>query len=708
LLDSSAASSSSAMVERCVWPTSIRKIQGQDLNLGNPPKQEMQGMDASVASSLQTALQSTISSAHKLVPNASGTQRLRVVTPDQVPSRKTFIHSQCSDDTSFMSAKNEASRSCMSSSASSEPCYTCMDNIDMDASFADASDGDDGILVTRPFKQLSSSVRPMGNYSLPGSSSPWRIPDTCNPDWHSRIPGFREDFSQLLLIRQPVPIPMNLLSRIFGDRLMTVHIKVNAGLEKLPVVVHSFGGRIYELVSTKLHRSTNTQMFVSKEIAAVYVLVAGGGCTPIDLQLALERLAGFGRLDTRKAAARLELFQSTALTQWRSGTKHSFIFDDLDIDDFEEITEENNEGCGFIPRSFIELFLGKHRIGKRTFSFQVRILSPRFGLFKGVLFEKSGIIKIQLPVSMKKVGSAEQNYLDKKVCLLINSTGVHPSATNLKVSKVLNGALLPATFKPTKLSEMIRILLKLKGVPSDVVDRYAKTSRDAGGSGLRHANLQGLADSTGGIPSGYVFVTGALEMAQFKDSVFVTRYPCTEGSDGLKLPTLTKKPATMSHADWDMLTGLAFGGLVFGKPRQGQRSLPSQIGGDLDGDLYFVLWQDEIRSHIPLSRQVHCDDADAGDEPFQSRQWNDRWFREAQEYMCDVPAIVARSDVISSLYKSWKTAIEDGDNTNAIHFGRGYKNALDIGKHGGLIPLPFSLWGKLPVRFHSHLVNSDG
>ena len=92
-----------------------------------------------------------------------------------------------------------------------------------------------------------------------------------------------------------------------------------------------------------------------------------------------------------------------------------------------------------------------------------------------------------------------------------------------------------------------------------------------------------------------MFLSGlATHSDECGNTVFATRYPCTEPGDGKILKTVTSKPKGMSDNDWDFLISMPYGLIVFG-PSQKSTSLPVQVAdGDLDGDLYHILWDKEL------------------------------------------------------------------------------------------------------------------
>ena len=91
-------------------------------------------------------------------------------------------------------------------------------------------------------------------------------------------------------------------------------------------------------------------------------------------------------------------------------------------------------GCGYIPQRLIDRFLlGRYHPSQQSWSnqicaLQVRIIVPNMGIFKGVLVEKQDIEKIQLPPSMRKVGSFQESTscLNPSALVLINQSGLFP------------------------------------------------------------------------------------------------------------------------------------------------------------------------------------------------------------------------------------------------------------------------------------------
>jgi ribosomal protein L24 len=520
--------------------------------------------------------------------------------------------------------------------------------------------------------------------------------------------GFRVGSFSLLSPNRLAPIERTLAFGAFGHRLVMAEIEMSNQVQALPSRHTESDGSTYELLSTKLHRKKGTSMFNPTVITAHYVLVQGSGESPINLKDELERLAGFAWLPPRKVAARLELLLTPASVRNNNPLVVNNLSTYIEV---EDITEIAHEGCGFMPVGFAARLLGKGAIGKRTFALQVRIVSSKHGIFKGMLVEKPGISKIQLPESMRKVGPSEHSDTEN-VQLLIK--GVFPSKSNaLHLPKVFNPEKeAPKSFCPRKLSDMICNVLKIRGVPAGVIDAYRDQSHGNRGSGLEHTFLIGVSDPTESIPPGFVFVTGVHE-SPIKNTVLVSRFPCTEVHDAHVLPVLRDRPSGMSEENWEWLCAKPFGAMIFGNPARGDRPLPSRIAdGDLDGDLYFACWHDPIVSLLEPSifdgRDI-TEDFMQGEEEKDRRRWNENWLEDGQELMGDVQALANTSALIGKLYKEWNNALNDGQGraVDTVAFGRAYKAALDIGKHGGHVYLPKHLHAAVPEHIRSLLTDEE-
>merc|ERR1712238_315349 len=138
------------------------------------------------------------------------------------------------------------------------------------------------------------------------------------------------------------------------------------------------------------------------------------------------------------------------------------------------------------------------------------------------------------------------------------------------------------------------------GVPDDVLSSYERSSKHWEGS--HHAYCVGVADPTDALPEGTVFVTGFGVECPDRD-ILITRFPCTEKSDGRILSAISSRPKKMNEEDWKMLCSMHFGMLIFATPNDpGVKSIPETIAdGDLDGDPYFICWDSDIVSCIKVA-----------------------------------------------------------------------------------------------------------
>jgi hypothetical protein len=362
-----------------------------------------------------------------------------------------------------------------------------------------------------------------------------------------------------------------------------------------------------------------------------------------------------------------------------------------------ETEETGADGCGFICEDYLVELCGGNVSARRVVAIQVRIISPKVGVFKGMLCRKritSGP-RIHLPPSMKKIGPSrkEHDRLNESF-IVICKNGLHPNSTNEMVGRLLdpNGRKITKTFekdlKKKKLSDMITRIWKGLGVPEDVIADYVKRSLRP--THLNHAFLVGLGDPTNELPPGSIFVTGLQHSNLDMEKLFVTRSPCVEPRDGRMLPLVTSKPDYMSLANWEWLQTLPFGSIMFGNPMPGERPLPELIAsGDLDGDLYFICWNKTILSHIRAEkitdseRMLPMDDSDKPKE----QPYDPNWLENTQEVMIDAASLRDLGRLIGKLYTSAQKKADASDafmyNQDSIEYARLYKKALELGKHGG-------------------------
>lgn len=493
--------------------------------------------------------------------------------------------------------------------------------------------------------------------------------------------------------------------RLFGHRLLNVKVdKITATTESVPSTFQKEGAT-YELLLTSVEKA-GSQQFSSYELHSTYVLTNGHGLPPLDLKNILEGVAGFGALPPEKAPARLELLGSKVRKSTNTrGTDGYLTFNLSATDDFELIDEFAHEGCGFIPKCFINRFLGNDAVGRRTLAMQVRIYSPRLGVFKGVLMEKRGITKIQLPTSMMKVGPSAISR--DAWAVLTMTSNIFPMSTNVTIAKIRQGGNIPKKFmaESKKPSPMIKNIWLDSGLSQTVIDDYSKDCCKHPNN-LMHASLVGLKDPTGAIPAGHVFVTGN-DITDNADSVYVTRFPCTNTGDGFVLPVLREKPDAVSDEDWTWLEELHFGGLIFANPADGESPMPTQIaGGDLDGDLYFTCWDDVIVSALSERHWSlrSVENVVPEKKKFRQVEYYSGWLRAAQDKMADAVSITNIQKLVGKLH----TLMKNSTGAEKEAFGAAYKESIDIGKHGGKVHLPGRLWSKIkPAALRSQLIDED-
>ena len=488
----------------------------------------------------------------------------------------------------------------------------------------------------------------------------------------------------------------------------------NGRYTPVPAAIEYHQGHTYHMLAAKVFE--NGQSYFQKKYAIKWYFVRSP--TLEELCEELDGVADFAALpDARKAAARLELLLSS--------TKAENIFH-VDPGLFETITEamgDNGEsmqdGCGFMPDDpdILQQLFG--RSARNAVALQVRIIAPTLGIFKGMLMRKSGIGRIQLPASMHKVGrgrcppASTAHSLATVVVLQF-----HPSKTRRDLQKTLDpgvgGTGTRQVAQDMPISKMPKRFLAHKGVPSSLLANNRS----------QHCFLVGVADPTGALPEGHVFVTGV----ECHDEVFVTRCPCVEPGDGRVFPVPMAKPTGMSNTDWDWLRGLQLGIVIFST--QGTRPMPLQCAdGDLDGDYYFVCWNPDIVGFCKsgkaadagggvIKEEVVEEDTGedgwdqglasfaggAGTSPRDSKAGEAAWERAAagkgcwlaqvQEHLRDVGAIKQESRAICKFYGAWDKAVRELGMTHpdTIAYAKAYKQSLEYGKHGGKIVLP----GHLP------------
>ncbi len=219
----------------------------------------------------------------------------------------------------------------------------------------------------------------------------------------------------------------SLASFLFRGRLRPSEKKITKEASPLKAVLNSAGEELC-LLYVKTNKSESKNFTRQLTCTATYVATESPGEQTLDLQEELEKLADFASLkQTCTVTARIKLLFTDAYKFYR---KHMIYSMEPSL--FEEVEERGCLGCGFVPRHIINYLFGNRKRADGVVALQVRILCPRLGLFKGMLIEKPGIDKIQLPPSMKKVGPAKvKDYWGQSVLLV---KAIFPSRNNNDLS----------------------------------------------------------------------------------------------------------------------------------------------------------------------------------------------------------------------------------------------------------------------------------
>lgn len=399
----------------------------------------------------------------------------------------------------------------------------------------------------------------------------------------------------------------------FGNRLKIKEVAANLQISKLERTIE-FSSTTYHLVASKYEKQRgrpsmfNASKFSGDYVKAFYLAEKSG----VSVQEEFNAIANFAELviSPGKLAKRLELLVSTAsCSTGVNKAPYTFL---LPMSFVEEIDLPDNAtmGCGFIPSFILSELLGGGKRADSAFGIRVRVVCPSMGIYKGNLFVRAGIKKIQLPNSMLKVGkSVARKTAFKGAFLIINQ--VYPSSNNQLIEREINPYLKPPTKTAEKSLEgiptMVFNLLLACGVPSDIMEDYKSNCKHY--EHRHHANLVGMCDCTvGGLPPGAVFISGIGVGGMDGHKVSVTRAPCTEPDDAKLVPIVSKKPPEMDDEDWNHLQSVRFGAIVFPSPKDDESmSLVEFINNsDLDGDNFFCLWDPTILPH--LEENMGCTD----------------------------------------------------------------------------------------------------
>lgn len=210
-----------------------------------------------------------------------------------------------------------------------------------------------------------------------------------------------------------------------------------------------------------------------------------------------------------------------------------------------------------------------------------------------------------------------------------------------------------------------------------------------------NAYVVGLADPTDSLPAGHIFVTGLPQLTK----AFVAGNPCVAPGDGNVFPVVSRRPRGMSSEAWEWLRALPFGGLIFSS--KGDQPLPALCAqGDLDGDLYFVCWSEDLLEGLPhrdpsAPLRVPADQsAQSAKRISASKAATDgassgSWLAAVQAHITDAWVLLEVKE-IGRLCNEWKKVAEEHglEHPDAIALGRAYEQSLERGKHGVEVQLP--------------------
>mmetsp|Transcript_75529 Transcript_75529/g.179418 ORF Transcript_75529/g.179418 Transcript_75529/m.179418 type:complete len:766 (-) Transcript_75529:25-2322(-) len=499
-----------------------------------------------------------------------------------------------------------------------------------------------------------------------------------------------------------------LLQALFGrNKVIVNEVPIEKGKDQhleVPKPTYALQGKTLEFVVAKVCDDGSQmwdQLRIKREMVRMwYVQTSSDAAGVATLQSRLEAYADFSALQLpNKVAARLELLVS------EGHLVNTFFSNEMEVLPLEAEPQPSKEsgGCGFIPEHMVSRLRAgsRGRVPRGSTSFQVRILAPKLGLFKGMLTVKPGIDRIQLPQSMLKVPpSRSAKPEDCRAWIVVRLA--HPTDSNRILGKWLKGVSPSQSFirqkTSKKFSPMLQRLLEAVRVPEKVLKEYQEPQAEQ--NFLRkEAWVVGVADPTSKLPDGHLFISGLPESEVLdvdgKKQIFITRSPCLHSSDGQRLPLLTSRPASMSEEEWSALMSRPFGEVLF--PCRG-RALPEAIAsGDIDGDLYWICWDKHMVSRVepgPLPREADLADQDANPLPRLGAQWLER----ARSHMLD-PSIHRGRFLIGKLYKAAvKKREEKGmDHEDVLALWNAYKECIDRGKHGGDLHLPDHLWLELNI-----------
>ncbi|KAL3774211.1 hypothetical protein ACHAW5_008536 [Stephanodiscus triporus] len=412
-------------------------------------------------------------------------------------------------------------------------------------------------------------------------------------------------------------------AHIWGRQMRKVTSTLNEGPPPPVLSKGKYQILVSELVTRK-GKGFREDKMGNKYYKSYYLKLSDSGVTR-SIELALLSIGDFESLTyehgPHKTHSRLKLLVSPSCRPPDGSKSELFCFHEIPPNHFEVIEDNGHLGCGFIHPAYLKQLLGNSTPAQRVFAIQVRIIGPSsVGVAKGMLFVKEDLEEytIQLPTSMVKVAKSKTMPLHTDVVL--NILQCYPSISQKCMGRLLDDSKTDPSLTQIKalkpLSRDVQRVMLCKGVGEDNIQEYMERLHqhskshplwfqdiDEVKTRIKHGNVVGVCDPTGYIPSGHVFLTGMGGMGERAPSeVFLTRYPCTEGKDGIVAKLASWRD--MPEEAFQFLDGLDFGAVVF---PLGDNPLPPTINdGDLDGDLYPCIWDQNLIAGMTINADDEC------------------------------------------------------------------------------------------------------
>ena len=510
------------------------------------------------------------------------------------------------------------------------------------------------------------------------------------------------------------------LSHILADDYIVVENSLTERLmDSIYGLYHEEDGKKYVLIYRKVKKQKKN-FHGPKILTSYYVCLNQGEKSDWNPKLFLERWGDFSSIDTRICVSRLELLVS------KSDRCRFYDNDIFTVDDFEIIEDHYHDECGFFPESFLD----RVQVPPGRSSIQVRIFSGQLGIIEGMLLVKKHIEKIQITKDMVRVPPSIRNDRENRVIVVFKNC--FPSESCIEIDKLLNpstnngeGKRKPSFYdlprSNVNIIPSIRHLWEQLGVPKKKIEKYINGSKDI--IKRQHKSVMGVVDPTRKLPEGHVFITGTVKRKNGKGSVqfghdreciFVARYPYLVEQDSMILPIVSRKPDKTSNDEWTSLCEMKFGHVIFATPkRKNSISISQMLGGDLDGDKYFICWNKDIlggfhRSQSSFKEKIKRAIQDRKETKMNTTKQRARktnWFSKVHALLDDTETMMHHQELLEKTYNCTENLVKSkGIKHNDVNVaGNAYKQALNLPKHGGKISVPEDMYVDYPDHLKKHL-----